>query len=218
MPAHGAPAVSPGEGEPPAAQRVGTDVWDWDKPLGYLDSIQAVGAFAAPILAGASFTLAALMLQASSSVARWPDIALLCLVGAGLAMIYAVQAIIWTRRYAITPDDLLKWLPEDWVDGRPTPWLKNLQRSHSHRARVWAGRSRAGYHLGILLLLAGVAVSLVPPGHITPARWLVIGTGCGGVLAEASWIFVATLGGHGSIRYLILRSVREMVSGSSSQT
>jgi hypothetical protein len=190
-PPAGAPTASAPAGRV-AAQRTGRDVWAWDRPLGYQDSIQSAGTFAAPILAGASFTLAALILQASATVARWSDAALFCMVGAGLCLIYAVQAIVWARRYTVTPDELLQWLPDDWEDGRPTPWLLNVQDSHFRQARKWARRSRAGYHAGIILLLAGVAVILIPPGHIALTRWCVIGLGCAGVLAEAAWIVVAT--------------------------
>jgi hypothetical protein len=190
-PPAGAPVASTPAGRV-AAQRTGRDVWAWDHPLGYQDSIQSAGTFAAPILAGASFTLAALLIQASATVTRWPDAALFCLAGAGLCLIYAVQAIVWARRYTVTPDELLQWLPDDWEDGRPTPWLLNLQDSHFRQARKWARRSRAGYHAGIILLLAGVAVILVPSGHIALTRWYVIGLGCAGVLAEAAWIAVAT--------------------------
>jgi len=174
-----------------AAQRQGEDVWTVIEPLGYLDSIQAVGAFPAPILAGASFTFAALILQSARPFARWPDLALLGFIAAGLALIYTVQAIVWTRRYTITPDDLARWYPADFANERPTEWLRNRQDSHARQARTWAGRSRAGYHAGILLLLAGVAIAVIPPGHIQAERWAVISVALAGVAGEAGWIAYA---------------------------
>jgi hypothetical protein len=179
-----------GPGSP--VRRQGEDVWKVIEPLGYLDSIQAAGAFASPILAGASFTLAALTLQAGKPFSRWPDIALLGFVGAGLALIYAVQAIVWARRYTITPDDLARWYPADFAGDRPTAWLKRHQESHARQALTWAGRSRGGYHAGILLLLVGVALALVPPGHIAAMRWVVIGVAVAGVAGEVGWIALAT--------------------------
>jgi hypothetical protein len=82
--------------------RTGRDVWAFPGPPGYLESIQAAGSVAAPLLAGASFTLVALVLQSTTPFGRWQDLTLLLLlVGAGLAQVFAVQSVIWTRRYMI---------------------------------------------------------------------------------------------------------------------
>ena len=79
------------------APRTGRDVWAFPGPPGYLESIQAAGSVAAPLLAGASFTLVALVLQSTTPFGRWQDLMLL-LVGAGLAQVFAAQSVIWTRR------------------------------------------------------------------------------------------------------------------------
>src|ERR1700678_3842473 len=93
-------------------QRTGRDVWTTRGPVAYLESIQAAGSVAAPLLAGASFTLVALVLQSSTPFGRWQDVSLLLFVAAGLAQIFAVQSVIWTRRYMATPDELKQWFPE----------------------------------------------------------------------------------------------------------
>jgi len=170
--------------------RSGRDVWALPNPVGYLESIQSAGSIAAPLLAGASFALVALVLQATTRFGRWQDLALLFLVAAGLAQVFAVQSVIWTRRYMATPDDLKQWYPDDFTnDGeRPTQWILNVQADNDQNARKWANRTRGWINAGISLLLAGVAVGVVPSGHISPMRWVVVTVAWAGVAVEACWV------------------------------
>lgn len=175
--------------EPRGAPRTGRDVWTLPGYPGYLDSIQAAGGVAAPLLAGASFTLAALVMQASTPFARWPDLALGCFVAAGLAQVFAVQSVVWARRYMMTPDDLRQWFPNDFGhDELPTAWLRNVQWSGALLAQTWARRTTRWVNAGLALLLAGVAASVVPPGHISGPRWAVIVVACAGVFVETGWV------------------------------
>jgi hypothetical protein len=176
-------------------QRTGRDIWTTGGPLAYLESIQAAGTVAAPLLAAASFTLVALVLQSPTPFGRWQDVSLLLFVGAGLAQIFAVQSVIWTRRYMATPDDLRQWFPDDFTNRgeRPTEWIRLLQQFNDERARRWAGRTRAWINAGITLLLAGIAVGVVPPGPIGAVRWPVITVAWVGVAVEASWVAAMTL-------------------------
>src|ERR1700677_1574635 len=171
-------------------RRTGRDVWASSGPPNYLESILAAGTVAAPLLAGASFTLVVLVLQSSAPFGRWQDLALLLFVTAGLAQVFAVQTVIWTRRYTVTPDELKQWFPDDFTDheDRPTQWLQQFQRVNNETARRWAGRTRAWINVGIALLLAGVAVGVVPAGQISPVRWSVITAAWIGVAIEASWM------------------------------
>src|ERR1700744_2701635 len=186
--------VDPTNSEPRRfVPRTGRGVWASDGPLGYLESIQAAGSVAAPLLAGASFTLVALVLQSSTPFGRWQDLALLLLVAAGLAQVFAVESVIWARRYMATPDDLRQWFPDDFTEHgeRPTQWLLNVQELYSLSARKWADRTRIWINAGISLLLAGIAVGVVPSGHISPLRWPVVGTAGAGGSVEASWVTAA---------------------------
>jgi hypothetical protein len=175
--------------------RTGRDIWTFPGPPGYLESIQAAGSIAAPLLAGASFTLVALVLQSATPFGRWQDLALLLLVAAGLAQVFAVQSVIWTRRYMVTPDELRQWFPDDFTDGgeRPTQWLLNLQGFNDQNARKWADRTRTWINAGISLLLAGVAVGVVPAGHVSAMRWAVITVAWAGVAVEASWVIATAV-------------------------
>lgn len=171
-------------------ERTGHDVWTIRGPVAYLESIQAAGTVAAPLLAGASFTLVALVLQSPTRFGRWQNVSLLLFVGAGLAQVFAVQSVIWARRYMTTPDELKQWFPDDFTDHgkRPTQWLQRLQQLNEEHARRWARRTRAWINAGITLLLTGIAVGVVPSGPISPVRWLVITVGWAGVAVEASWV------------------------------
>jgi hypothetical protein len=171
-------------------QRTGRDVWTTRGPLAYLESIQAAGTVAAPLLAAASFTLVALVLQSPTPFGRWQDVSLLLFVAAGLAQIFAVQSVIWTRRYMATPDDLRQWFPDDFTDHgeRPTQWLQLFQQFNDEHAKRWAERTRAWINAGITLLLAGIAVGVVPQGPISFVRWPVITVAWIGVAVEASWV------------------------------
>lgn len=64
---------------------------------------------------------------------------------------------------------------------------------NDERARRWAGRTRAWINAGITLLLAGIAVGVVPPGLISSVRWTVITVAWIGVAVEASWVAAMVL-------------------------
>lgn len=195
-------------------RRTGRNVWALPSPLGYQESIQSAGSVAAPLLAGASFTLVALVLQSTTPFGRWQDLALLLLVAAGLAQVFAVQSVIWTRRYMVTPDELKQWFPDDFTEGRegPTQWLLNVQADYDENAGKWANRTRGWINVGISLLLAGIAVGVVPPGHISPMRWTVVTVAWIGVAIEASWV-IGTLVDDRARRGMMLRSAAIITSG-----
>lgn len=163
--------------------------------MGYLESVQAVGGVAAPLLAGGSFAMAVLALQSSvlgaEAVSRWPDASLALFVAAGLLQIAAVQATAWTRRYMCTPGDLLQWFPGEQTDGVPTQFLLGMQRSHLLQAHRWANRARGFYHAGIVALLTGLLVACVPRGDLNGARWTVLAVCAAGVFGEFVWLFRA---------------------------
>jgi len=170
--------------------------WRPPQPSGYLESIQAVGGFAAPLLAGASFALAVLGLQAAATPAtaysRWPDASLAFFIAAGLAQIGAVQATAWTRRYMCTPDELAQWYPERLVNGTPSQWLYNVQRSQMRQALRWANVARGFFHAGMVALLAGLFAACVPPNHISSGRWVVLAVVVVGILGESAWLIRAS--------------------------
>jgi hypothetical protein len=54
--------------------------------------------------------------------------------------------------------------------------------------RLWAKRFRWMYRLGIVFLLLGVAVILIPDGHVTVPRLLAIALAWAGLALEVLWI------------------------------
>jgi hypothetical protein len=90
----------------------------------------------------------------------------------------------------VTPDDLRQWYPDDFSDPgeRPTQWLLNVQGFNNQLAEKWADRTRWWMNGGISLLLAGIAVGVVPAGHISGIRWAVITVAWAGLAVEASWV------------------------------
>jgi hypothetical protein len=196
---------------PPSARRARRRVrgplprntWEAPIPLGYPGSVQALGGLAAPLLAGASFTMTALLLPAitvdspgSTPFARWGEIGLTLFVAAGLALVGSVQAAVWARYYDTTPDELAQWYPGEFPDDRPTGWVRALQNDHMRRSLRWASATRGFYHAGITLLLAGVAVVAVPPapaGEISAQRWLLIVTSTAGAFGEMCWIVIGII-------------------------
>lgn len=173
-------------------RRLPRDTWQPPLPLGYAASIQGLGGFAAPLLAGASFTMAALLLPTLAAdqprFARWPDAAVSLFIASGLAQIGAVQAAVWARRYDTLPEELAQWWPGEVRDGRPTRWLRNVQRGHATLSLRWADRTRGFYHAGIVLLLSGTLVVGVPPGRVPGPRWTLIGTAALGLAGELAWL------------------------------
>ena len=194
--------------------RAGRNVWALPHPVGYLESIQSTGSVVAPLLAGASFTLVALVLQSTTPFGRWQDLALLLLVAAGLAQVSAVQSVIWTRRYMATPDELRQWYPDDFThdEQRPTQWILNVQGDNDQNARKWAKRTRRWINAGISLLLGGIAVGVVPPGDISPMRWAVVTVAWTGVAVEASWM-IGTLVDDRARRGMMLCTAAIITSG-----
>ncbi|GAA2344540.1 hypothetical protein SVIO_006990 [Streptomyces violaceusniger] len=141
--------------------------------MGYLDSIQAVGGFAAPLLAGGSFTLAVVALQlapGTAGVSRWPNAALALFVLSGLLQIATIQATAWARRYMCTPGDLREWFPGEETDGTPSPFLIGMQESHLRQAQRWANMARGGKALVVAMSRTPGQASL--PGAASEANSL----------------------------------------------
>jgi hypothetical protein len=170
--------------------------WDGPFPFGFPAAADSAGSVAAPFLAGFSFALVALLIPSPEHF-RWPNFALLSLVAAGFAFIGAVQAGFWARQYAVTPDDIRLWRPE-YPSGR----MHALQRLHTAGFMKWNARMNWLYRAGMMLLLLGVTLSLVPPNHISWGRWVAIGVAVTASMLELLWILASwLLAGSPSMAY-----------------
>ncbi len=133
-------------------------------PLGYSAALENVGTTAAPLLAGFAFTLIGLVVTSSRALAQ-PAFALLLLVIASLLLIWTVQFAFDARRYYIPPGDYLS-LALMTPDGMTKDELRREYSNWLLKHQKLLDRARATYNAGIVFLLAGVAVVLIPPGRL----------------------------------------------------
>jgi hypothetical protein len=168
--------------------------WDPPAPFGQPESIQSLGGFAAPLLAGFSITFLTLVISADPVFARWPDATVLVLLLATLALITAVQTTVAARRWHVTPVEVAEWYPDKFTEGKVPEDLPTRNAIAQHRAnsQLWGEVTRFTYNLGILCLLGAIAVALVPPGPIAGARWTVIAVAAVGFSGEFVWVVFAT--------------------------
>lgn len=176
------------EGTPPDSPAPPS--WQITWPYGYPQAVDSAGSVAAPLLAGFSVTLLGIAI-ASSTGMRWANEAMAVLATATAFLIFAVQAAFNAKRWMVTPADLLAWWPNPDVE----PGMAQLcdwQAQHKKQHDKWAAWFRWSYNIGLMLLLLGVAVCLVPPqvGTNSP-RWVACGIAGGTALAEAAWVFLS---------------------------
>jgi hypothetical protein len=158
-------------------------------PYGSPAALENLGTAAAPLLAGFSFALIGFVLDKGRVI--WePDVALALLVLAGSLLIFCVQFAFNARRYYVPPEDHLAFVQmsagssvsEDDVRGWQGDWLDEHER--------WARLARRMYNLGILALLFGVTLVLVPdagPWDMAPARVVAVSVAALATLVELEW-------------------------------
>jgi MFS family permease len=156
--------------------------WEPPWPLGYRNSINSAGTIAAPLLAAASFTFIGLIVPKADQI-RYPSVTLCFLIAAALLFVAAIQLSFWSLQYAITPADVESWHPTVPEDEK-----RDILRVHSQAYSMWAKGFSTAYRAGILALLVGVTLSLVPDGRIDTGRWIGIAIGGAGFVGEAWWI------------------------------
>jgi hypothetical protein len=158
-------------------------------PFGYSAALENVGTSAAPLLAGFAFALIGLTIDHAEALAR-PNLALLLLVIASLALVFSVQAAFTARSYYVPPGDyvaLAQIAAEDGILGDQLKgWCTGWLDAHAR----WLQWTRFSYNFGIVVLFAGVGVTLVPHNGIagsSPARLAAVGLALFGAIAEALW-------------------------------
>jgi hypothetical protein len=150
------------------SERHGLPAWVAPARYGYAEALQSAGLVVAPLLAGFTITLLGLLVNTSSTGIRHRDLALLILIAAIGALLAAIQFAYEARQFAVTPTEIQAWWPglSDVEDaGEVDTWwdLRAEQHAHHNMYLLWAKRFRASYHLGIMLLLLGLVVILIPP-------------------------------------------------------
>lgn len=163
---------------------------EFPRPFGQAAALEAMGTIAAPLLAGFAFASIGVILQVQKSL-RWPDQALVLVVAATLLFITSLQASFNARRHWVPPD---QW--SAWLGLAPSPARRGqLQRewtSDLASYRRWSEAARITYNLAIVVLLAAIAVLLVPRGDIELWRTIGIVLACAGALGEVAWVLAAS--------------------------
>jgi hypothetical protein len=173
--------------------------WDVIAPYGYGEASQSAGTVVAPLLAGFTITLIGLVVDTSASDIRYRNLALLVLTVAAALLIAAVQCAYSARQYLVRPDEITAWWPGfDALE--PKEYTSGLaldrrveQLAHSMLHRRWAARLRFAYNAGVVLVLAGLAIVLVPSGTVSTARLAAIAVAALAAVTELVWV-AATIG------------------------
>jgi hypothetical protein len=207
--------------------------WVFGDHPGFARSMDLAGTIAAPLLAGFSFTLLVAVLpildsdsrsvvpiagtpagQQTEAFSRFPEVAGVMLLLAGVLLVMCVQFTIRARYYGHSPNELEELNPEyfrddpgftpdkapKWVDfsdaarvgdkwyAGPVRHFFESEWERASKARDWG---RNAYHAGILSLLTGIAFLVTPPGEQGSfGRWAMFGIAAAGVLAELAWIVI----------------------------
>ena len=140
------------------------------------DSFDAMAGVAAPLLAGFSVATIGVVISAAASF-RWPGWTLLLLTAAALALIMAVQGGFWTRYYRPETTESYEY-------------SGNLPSLDSYRR--WLRATRSFYDIGLVLLLAAVAVALYPKGTDVERvpRQIAAGLAGASAVVELAWAFM----------------------------
>ncbi len=192
-------------------------------PVGYGSAVEGAGLTAAPLLAGFSFTLLALVISAGdggSGISAVPELAALLFLVAGLLLVFCVQFAFRTRGFAAGPGALSVWMPEETAPSSETgaearlasgaweSWtlkprrvgdlwvsgrLRQLQREQRAEEVRWSARTRWAYNCGIITLLGGLTALLVPPDADERVRLVAVVIAAAVTIAEITWVVADAL-------------------------
>jgi hypothetical protein len=192
----GQPVCAAGRAEATATDRSALPLWWRPAPFGHPAAIESLASIAAPLLAGFSITLIAVVGQAPQEF-RWPGITMTILAAAASVLVWSVQCGFWTRQYAVSRADVYDWFGDFKNDPGLEADIQAEQIKGGRLYRGWERRTRRSYAAGILLLLAGVATCVAPPQPgkktgVTVAqpflRWVGVVVIAVAFLAELLWM------------------------------
>jgi hypothetical protein len=129
-------------------------------PYGVHGAADNLGGMAAPLLGGFAVTLLGLVLQVEKDM-RWPGLALFLFAAGAVLFLQVVQLHARARAFVTSLRQALEWY-EDAEDPERIDRVRAEVIQHDAAWRFWVRRARACYNLGIILLLCGSAVLLVP--------------------------------------------------------
>ncbi len=150
--------------------------------------IDSIGGWASPLLGG--FSLASVVVVVTNTKDfRWPGAAILALTIAALILILSVQTAPIARRSLTVRADLPIWGQVHDLRSKP----QNPEEAYRARdealvtAKTWYKRARLFYHCGIIALLIGLALVLVPTkeeGIEAALQWIASAAAAAAGIAE----------------------------------
>jgi hypothetical protein len=129
-------------------------------PYGVQAAADGLGGVAAPMLAGFAVALLGLVLQVERDL-RWAGLSLLLFAAAAVLFLQVVQFHARARAFASSPKQALDWY-DDADDPERVRRVRAELRQHDAAWRFWIRRARLCYNAGVVVLLCGSAVILVP--------------------------------------------------------
>lgn len=159
-------------------------------PYGEHAALDQSGSVATPLMAGFALTMATIVI-ASPQPFRWSNPVLLMLTLAIVSLVMSVQAAQSTRAFLVRPDEIALWWPHMTAEQRKSR-ISEAVEHHRSRHR-WSLRQRWTYRVGVLALLTGLTLALVPPepgkgdDAISWVRWGAVAVGAVGVVVELAW-------------------------------
>jgi hypothetical protein len=187
---------SAGQDPTQATQRV---TWSPPGDLGAAAALDAATSVAAPLLAGFSVTLAAIVVSAGPGDVAQPGIALLAAVLATVSLVGCVQFGAWARQHHVTPEDYRTWF--DDADDKTADARGYYVEELARQTRVYdihAARARISYSGGIVLLLVALGTVVIPNGEANQEmlRWVACVVAYLAAAAEVAWGVLVHNGGQ----------------------
>lgn len=163
-------------------------------PYGLYSAQDGSYSVAGPLLAGFSLTLIVLVLQLPEGSSIWPDIVLFAFALSACCELLAIQFGFWMRAYTVSRRDALDW----WGDGEDVTRQGEVRRErmrHLLVRDVWARRARRSYELGVVSLLAGLTLLLIPasPLGMSYLRYCAAAIPFLALLFELAWAMASEL-------------------------
>jgi hypothetical protein len=163
--------------------------WKVPYPYGYAAAIQSMGTVAAPLLAGVSAALVALVIQ-NEEAFEWANASLLALIAAVFGFLATVQCAFRARQYAVTPPEIEAWHATP-IGAGSREIMRREQRYYYAEHERWSDLASYAYDFGLLFFLVGVTAATVPNGGLSAAsdgRLAVFALALAGVVGEFIWI------------------------------
>ncbi len=180
--------VSSSQDPPPAPELL------WWRPayLGEPNATAARSSMATPLLAGFSITLLGVIAQQQDAF-RQPGMSIFLLCLAAVAFVMSVQCGFWARQYLVTPSEILNWYPGRLLSDPELQQAREDQHRGGRAYQMWERRAKTSYGVGLLGLLSGVCVALIPDAEAAQPgwRWAAAALASGMFLFELYWIFGA---------------------------